>query len=1362
MSTDDKLLDSLKQVTIELRGTRERLRKLEERDQEPIAIVGMSCRYPGGVRCPEDLWEMVVAERDGISDFPTDRGWPLERLIDPDPDQPGTTYVSEGGFLDDATDFDASFFGVRPAEALGMDPQQRLLLEATWEAFERAGLDPADLRGSRTGMFAGVMYQDYATGGNFDESEISPSGGIGGCIVSGGVSYALDLSGPAITVDTACSSSLVAIHLACQALRAGDCSLALAGGVTVLASPLVFVMMSRPRGLAPNGRCKPFAAAADGTGWSEGVGLVLLERLSDARRNGHEVLALIRGSATNQDGASNGFTAPNGPSQEKVIRQALANAGLGPAEVDAVEAHGTGTTLGDPIEAQALLATYGQGREGIAPLRLGAVKSNIGHTGAAAGVAGVIKATMAMRNGMLPKILHVDEPTPHVDWSAGGVELLRETQPWEPNGHPRRAGVSSFGVSGTNAHLILEEPAPAGPGGEPSPTASAPESETGAGGAIAPLLLSTKGDAALRAAAGRLRAHLLERPELDLGDVARVLACERPRFERRAVATGAGREDLLAGLATIAHGEEAENAAVATMAPGAAVDGPVFLFPGQGSQWRSMALELLASAPVFAAKIDQCEQALEPHVEWSLGSILRREEGAAALERIDVVQPVLFAVMVALASLWRDCGVEPGAVVGHSQGEIAAAHVAGGLSLEDAAQLVALRSQVLEMGSGQGSMAVVAVGAEELTARVPVWETRVSLAGINGPSSIVISGGNEGIEEVLALCEEQGIWTYKIRAAVGPGHSPAVEVARPLLIDAAAGIVPRSGETPFYSCLAAGQVDMATLDAEYWYRNAREPVLFGPTVSLLLGQGSRHFVEVSPNPILMVPLSEAFAHVLGDNAGEASFTPTLRRHSGALHDFALAVGKVWAHGIEVDWDAAMAPARGRGPVPLPTYPFQRERFWLEPARAGAGDVSMAGQAAAEHPLLGAVVRPAEGDGWILTGRLSLETHSWLADSGAMGVALLPEAAFLELALRAGAEAGCELLRELTLEAPLPLPERGAVQVQLTVSGPGRTAGAHSASTPARRTVRTPTSESGSGTRRRSWLRTRRWPPLPARTTSGRPPAPSRSSSTVSTTTSRPSASTTAPPSRVSPRPGAGATTSTPKSPWPRRRRAPPPPSGCTRRSWGRHCRRPPACPAAVARPSRPHRRCRPPSPTCGCTRPGNRACGQLSPRSREERSRSGSATTPATRSPRSGRSPCARWRPSGSPPSAPRTTCWRSNGRRWSRRRRRRRQSRPWSGRAPRHWRRHSAVPRFTPIWRRSPRPCPRGRRRAMSSSSSMRPPPAPRPPTRPRAPRSRRRGPGWRRSASPTPASSSSAPARSPPAPRTRCRAWVRHRYGD
>jgi polyketide synthase 7 len=931
MTLDErKVLDSLKRVTIELRSTRERLRTLEERAEEPVAIVGMSCRYPGGVESPEDLWQLLAAGGNGISSFPEDRGWDLEALYDPDPDRLGTTYVRRGGFVDGATGFDASFFGVHPVEAQVLDPQHRLLLEAAWSCFEDAGIDPAALRESRTGVYAGVMYQDYGMGAPESSEGLSPTGGAGGSVVSGRVAYGLDLKGPAVSVDTACSSSLVALHLAAQALRARDCELALAGGVTVLSTPMVFKLMSRFRGLAPDGHCKSFAESADGTGFSEGVGLVLLERLSDARANGHEVLALIRGSAVNQDGASNGLAAPNGPAQERVIRQALASAGLAPGEVDAVEAHGTGTALGDPIEARAILATYGQARGEAGPLRLGSIKSNIGHSQAAAGIAGVIKMALAMRHGELPRTLHVDAPTAHVDWSAGEVELLTEAQAWEPAGHPRRAGISSFGLSGTNAHLILEE-APAArevdeDGGD------APDRR----GPIQPLAISARSDAALRESAGRLRLRLLADPDLNAADVARSLVEDRPHHDRRAAVAAPDREQLLGALAAVAAGEQSENAFVAPEPVAGVETAPVFLFPGQGAQWRSMAIELLGSSPEFARVIDECEQALEPHVEWSLESVLRRQDGSPDLEEIDVVQPALFAVMVGLATLWRRAGVEPAAVIGHSQGEIAAAHVAGGLSLEDAAQLIALRSQVLEWGAGQGGMALVAASAEELTARVPVWERRVSLAGITGHSSIVISGGTNGIEEVLALCEEEGIWTHRIRAAVGAGHSPAVELARPLLMETAEGISPRSGQIPFYSCVTAGPVDTAELDAAYWYRNAREPVLFGPTLARMLSQGFRRFVEVSPSPILMIPLHEAFAHELGAASAAASYTATLHRHRGALHDFALAVGSAWAGGVDVRWDAALPPRRRR--VRLPVYPFQRQHFWLQAQATVAGDV----------------------------------------------------------------------------------------------------------------------------------------------------------------------------------------------------------------------------------------------------------------------------------------------------------------------------------------------------------------------------------------------------------------------------------------
>jgi acyl transferase domain-containing protein/acyl carrier protein len=945
-------------------------------NSEPIAIVGIGCRFPGGAASPRELWELLAGGVDAISGFPPDRGWD-DDVLDAgiglgSVGQGEAGYARSGGFMADATGFDAGFFGISPREAAAMDPQQRLMLEVAWEALERAGIEPGSLRGSQTGVFTGGYGSGYemslVLGGDSDGP--GPGGylmtGNATSVISGRVSYALGLEGPAVTVDTACSSSLVALHLACQALRAGECGIALAGGVTVIATPGMFIEFSHQQGLAADGRCKPFSADADGIVWGEGAGALVLMRLSDARRAGHPVLALITGSAVNSDGASNGLTAPNGPSQQRVIRAALASAGVSPHEVDAVEAHGTGTALGDPIEAQALMATYGQDRPDGRPLWLGSVKSNLGHTGAAAGVAGVIKMVLALQQQELPPTLHASRPSPHVAWDDERVRLLTEPVPWPAAGaadasdansrRPRRAGVSAFGISGTNAHVIIEEATVAAAGEPDTVPAGGPRVPwvlADDAGAVA-WPVSGKTAAALSGQAGKLAAWAGERHDADQDvDPARVawsLAVTRSAFEHRAVVIGsalgrpAGKEageesalrELTAGLAALAAGEPAARTVSGTVPPGGDPGRVVFVFPGQGSQWAGMGMELAAVSPVFAARLAECSQALARYTGWRLEDVLAGADGAPGLERVDVVQSALWAVMVSLAAVWRAAGVEPDAVAGHSQGEIAAAVVAGVLSLDDAAKVVALRSKALTVLAGRGGMASVAESAAAVAERLAGYDGRLAVAAVNGPNATVVSGDPDAINVLAAACEADGI-----RARVLPvdyaSHGPQVEELREEILAALDGITPRRAVIPMISAMTGEYLAGPEADAGYWYASLRAPVEFQRSVEILAGAGHGVFLEASPQPVLTTAMTET----LEELRAAGTVTGTLRRDDGGAGRLLASLAAAFTAGAGVDW-AKVMPAADR--VELPTYAFQHERYWgpslraMQEARsAGRGD-----------------------------------------------------------------------------------------------------------------------------------------------------------------------------------------------------------------------------------------------------------------------------------------------------------------------------------------------------------------------------------------------------------------------------------------
>ncbi|AZP15960.1 SDR family NAD(P)-dependent oxidoreductase [Streptomyces aquilus] len=969
-------------------------------EAEPVAIVAVGCRYPGGVSSPEDLWRLVSDGVDATGDFPADRGWDVDALHDPDPDRLGTTYTRRGGFLDGAADFDPLFFGISPREALAMDPQHRLLLEVAWETLERAGIPAPSLRSSATGVFVGLMHAGYGTGLSPHELESHIGIGSSGSVASGRISYVLGLRGPAITVDTACSSSLVAMDLAAKALRAGECTLALAGGVTVLSSPQPFIAFSRQRGLSADGRCRSFAAGAEGTAWAEGVGLVLLEKLSDARRHGHPVLAVLRGSAVNSDGASNGLTAPNGEAQRDLIRLALADAGLGPADVDVIEGHGTGTALGDPIEAGALLATYGQGRDPADPVWLGSVKSNLGHSQAAAGVAGVIKMIEAMRHGELPRSLYAEEPSPHVDWSEGAVRLLDRPRPWPHRDRPRRAAVSSFGIGGTNAHLIIEEP----------PSEAAATVADGRRLPVAPWLVSGGDEVGLRAHARKLAEALADVTDDTALDVACSLATTRTPLPHRAAVLADDASGLLAELRRLAAGEDGPGLLRGTVrrTPKLAL-----LCAGQGTQRAGMGRELAAAFPVFDAAFTEVCALFGPLLDRPLREVIDAPDGTL-LDRTDYAQPALFAFEVALHRLLAAWGVRPDYLVGHSVGELAAAHVAGVFSLADAVRLVAARGRLMAALPEGGAMIAVRAPEAEVARRLAETPGRVAIAAVNGPTSVVVSGDEAA---VTALAASLGGRSTRLRVSHA-FHSPLLD---PMLAEfraVAESVTYRRPSVPVVSTVTGRPEPDALATTDHWVRQVRETVRFADAVDWLAEAGVTAFVEAGPAAALSV-------------AAEGCVAPDAGAVFASCVDAREALGALAAlhvHGVPVDWRSVYAGSGARRHA-LPTYPFQRQRYWLHAVRHPV---------AAGHPLLGEAQPDADGPGVRHTGALSAVRQSWLADHVIGGRVLLPAAAFAELACHAAGASGPVRLAELAFREPLVLPESESVRVQVVTGGPDET------------------------------------------------------------------------------------------------------------------------------------------------------------------------------------------------------------------------------------------------------------------------------------------------------------------------------------
>ena len=991
-------------------------------DSNDVAIVGIGCRYPGGIGSADDLWQFVSSGNHVSSDFPPDR--PMPEMIGVAAPEAIASFAPKGGFIDSPGAFDAEFFGISPREAKAMDPQQRVSLELCWESLEHAGIDPHALRGSRTGVYIGAMTGDYAylAVGRQDLDPGYIATGASQSVLSGRISYLFGLEGPSMTIDTACSSSLVALHIAAQAVRAGECSLALVGGVTIMSTLTSFYALGQHGAVSRDGLSKPFSSDADGFCVSEGGAILVVERLADAVRHRHHVLGIVRGSAVNQDGASNGLTAPSAPAQIKLIQDALASAGLTASDVDVVEGHGTGTPVGDPLELEALLATYGQRSTQQVPLFLGSIKSNFGHAQAAAGAAGVIKMVQSMRQGFVPASLNVSAPTASVDWSAGAVEVVTEEKAWPDSGRPRRCGISSFGISGTNAHVILEQ-APTDLYVQGEPNAALLQSDHTI------WTVSGRTAAARAEQAGNLLAYLETHPELDHRGIGRALATRRAAFEYRAAVVGADRATLEAELARIA-----DDQLVGCISGNALEHKVVFVFPGQGGQYPGMGAQLMRESEVFAEHIRACDEALSEFVDWSVADTLLGAEGCADMSRVDVIQPLLFAVMTGLAAVWRSIGVQPDAVIGHSQGEIAAAYVAGVLSLSDAARIIALRSIAIRPLAGTGTMASISLAADQFGELLAGLDD-ICVAAVNSTRTTVVSGGTAQIETLEQRCEAAGVRYRRIDVDIA-GHSAHFDALADEVAAVAAPVTAHPSDITIFSTVTGDVIAPAELGPDYWFRNMRDTVLFNDAVEAAFSSGFTAFLEMRPQPVLTAAMYETFEDLGVDNDLVFAVSSATREDDG-VHGFLTAVANAYVHGVLPDWDSIFAGIDLTTSA-LPGYAFQRANYWLSGGGAmRGGQPSAFGLTDPEHPLLGAITEVPAADRYYFSTRVAVSDYPWIADHALNGNVLVPGAMLLELALQAGHKLGSPRVDKLTMHTPVSVPASGAVQVQLIIGAAKR-------------------------------------------------------------------------------------------------------------------------------------------------------------------------------------------------------------------------------------------------------------------------------------------------------------------------------------